>query len=235
MKAYITKSFITFLFILPLTVFAELPWQHNQHTRALALGDSLTAGYGADPTLNGYAYQLYKQGVFDIPVRTLFANAAVPGVTSSDVRNYQIPQVERFRPDVIVMTVGGNDLISVLEGRAEPVAALGIYQDNLTQTLLTLCMLTKAPQVYVSNIYNVPELGAEVNYVIGLFNQVTAGVISSVAASGCAVKLADVNSAFAGRKGLLNIERNNADPFEVHPTTAGHKVMADAFKAVISQ
>lgn len=234
-KSHLAKSLLTFLCLLPLTVFAELPWQHNEHTRVLALGDSLTAGYGADPTLNGYAYQLYKQSVFDTPVHTLFANAAVPGVTSTDVRNYQIPQVERFNPDVIIMTVGGNDLIAVLEGRAQAASALGIYQDNLTQTLLSLCLREKVPHVYVSNIYNVPELGAGVNYVIGLFNQVTEAVVSGVAASGCPVKMADVNSAFAGRKGLLNIERNDADDFEVHPTTAGHQVMADAFKAVILQ
>lgn len=221
--------------LLPLNAFAELPWQHNQHTRFLALGDSLTAGYGADPTLNGYAYQLYKQGVFDTAVHTLFANAAVPGVTSTDVRSYQLPQVERFNPDVIVMTVGGNDLIAVLEGREDAATALAIYQDNLTQTLLGLCLRPKAPHVYVGNIYNVPDLGDSVNYLIGLFNQVTQGVITGVAGSGCSVKLADVNAAFLGRKGLLNIERNNADPFEVHPTNSGNRVMAEAFIGAISQ
>ena len=235
MNIKLSKVFVLLVLLLPLNAVAELPWQHNQHTRFLALGDSLTAGYGADPTLNGYAYKLYSQGVFDTPVHTLFANAAVPGVTSTDVLNYQIPQVERFSPDVIVMTVGGNDLIAVLEGRADAASALGVYWENLQRTLFSLCGRSKAPYVYVSNIYNVPELGPEVNYVIGLFNQVTEGVITEIAGSGCTVKLADVNAAFAGREGLLNIERNGADPFEVHPTTAGHRVMAEAFKQVINQ
>ena len=235
MTFHLSKSIFALLLLLPLNAFAELPWQHNEHTRFLALGDSLTAGYGADPTLNGYAYHLYKQGVFDKPVHTLFANAAVPGTTSTDVRNYQIPQVERFSPDVIVMTVGGNDLIAVLEGRSDPASALGIFQENLTQTLLSLCQRATVPHVYVSNIYYIPELGAQVNYVVSLFNQVTEGVIAGIAASGCPVNLADVNSAFVGKKGLLIIERNGADPFEVHPTNAGHKVMADAFKKAIKQ
>lgn len=235
MHARFFKFVFSLLLLLPLNAFAELPWQHNEHTRFLALGDSLTAGYGADPTLNGYAYQLYKQGVFDKPVHTLFANAAVPGTTSSDVRNYQLPQVERFYPDVIVMTVGGNDLIAVLEGRSDPVSAIGIFQENLTQTLLSLCQRAKVPNIYASNIYNITELGAQVNYVVSLFNQVTEGVIAGVAASGCPVNLADVNSAFAGRKGLLLIERNGADSFEVHLTNAGHKVMADAFKKAINR
>lgn len=100
MSIRLSKLLISLILLLPLNVVAELPWQHNQHSRFLAMGDSLTAGYGADPTLNGYAYLLYKQGVFDTPVKTLFANAAVPGVTSTDVRNYQLPQVEKFYPDI---------------------------------------------------------------------------------------------------------------------------------------
>lgn len=235
MKTYFIKFIFTLIFLLPLNAFAELPWQHDQHTRYLALGDSLTAGYGADPTLNGYAYLLYKQGVFDTPVHTLFANAAIPGTTSTDVRNHQLPQVKRFYPDVIVMTVGGNDLIAVLEGRADAASALGVYQDNLTQTLLSLCLSEKVPYVFVSNIYNIPQLGTATNYVVGLFNQVIDGVVSGVAGSGCPVKMVDVNSAFAGRKGLLNVERNGASPYEVHPTNAGHRVMADAFKQVINE
>ena len=235
MNIHFFKSIFLLVLFLPLTAFAELPWQHNEHTRVLALGDSITAGYGADPTLNGYAYKLYKQGVFDAPVHTLFANAAVPGVTSSDVRNYQVPQVERFSPDVIVMTVGGNDLIAVLEGRTPAATALAIFQENLTQSLLSLCLRTKVPYIYVSNIYGIPELGGQVNYVVGLFNQVLDGVVTGVAASGCPVKLVDVNRAFAGRKGLLLIERNGANPDEVHPTNAGYRVMAEAFKRVINE
>ncbi|MDH5766869.1 MAG: GDSL-type esterase/lipase family protein, partial [Gammaproteobacteria bacterium] len=119
MKSCFFKSFIFILLVIPLSVFAELPWQHDQHTRYLALGDSLTAGYGADPVTSGYAHVLYQGGAFDRPVKTLFANAAVPGVTSEDVLNFQVPQVQRFSPDVITMTVGGNDILAVLAG-ADP-------------------------------------------------------------------------------------------------------------------
>lgn len=235
MKNYLVKSVLTFALLIPLTAFAELPWQHDQHTRFLVLGDSISAGYGADPTMNGYAYKLYKQGVFDTQVHTLFANAAVPGVTSADVRAYQIPQVERFSPDVIVMTVGGNDLIAVLEGRSEVATAIARYQENLTQTLLDLCVSEKAPFVYLGNIYGIPQLGEDVNNLIAYFNGVSSAVVDGVAGSGCPVKLVDIHSAFAGRSGLLNIARNGAKPDEVHPTNAGHGVIADAFKLVIQQ
>ena len=53
---------------------AELPWQFDEHTRYMALGDSLTAGYGAIPQTNGYAYVLYKTGAVDSVPNTLFTN-----------------------------------------------------------------------------------------------------------------------------------------------------------------
>ena len=45
------------------------------------------------------------------------------------------------------------------------------------------------------------------------------------------VRVADVFDAFQGRTGLLLIERHGASAFEVHPTNAGYRVMAEAFAA----
>ena len=73
-----TFMFVT-VFALPVSAFAELPWQSDQHTRYMALGDSLAAGYGAIPVTQGYPYLLYGSGVFDTLPNTLFANASVPG------------------------------------------------------------------------------------------------------------------------------------------------------------
>ena len=93
---------------------AEPPWQRVNDTRVLAIGDSITAGTGAQPVTNGYAYLLYRKGVFDTVPNTWFANAAVPSATSGDVLLHQVPQTTFFPPDVVVMTVGGNDLLNVL-------------------------------------------------------------------------------------------------------------------------
>ncbi|MDH4195133.1 MAG: SGNH/GDSL hydrolase family protein, partial [Nitrospirota bacterium] len=49
------------------------------------------------------------------------------------------------------------------------------------------------------------------------------------------VPVADVFSAFEGRNGLRLIQRNGADQFEVHPSNAGHRAIAKAFKAVIEK
>jgi lysophospholipase L1-like esterase len=45
------------------------------------------------------------------------------------------------------------------------------------------------------------------------------------------LSVSDVFTAFQGRNGLLLVERHGADGFEVHPTTAGYRVMAKAFTA----
>ena len=58
----------------------------------MALGDSLVAGYGAVLAAQGYVYRLYRDEVFDKILHTLFSNAGVPGVTSRQVLDHQVPQ-----------------------------------------------------------------------------------------------------------------------------------------------
>jgi len=216
------------LLLTSLAVRADLPWQFQNDTRYMALGDSLVAGYGAIPATRGYVYRLYYSGVFDKVTHTLLSDAGVPGVTSAEVLAYQVPQaVQAFKPTVITITVGGNDLLQILNG-ADTGQVLMNFQNNLTQILATLRSQLPDTRIYISNLYTVPEIpGAD--QVVPVFNQ----VVSQVAAA-FRVPVADVYSAFLGRKGLLLIERPGASPTEVHPTNAGYRVMAEAFEEVIS-
>lgn len=216
-----------FISLLSLPARAELPWQFDNHTRYMALGDSLVAGYGAVPATQGYVYLLYQGGVFDQVPNTLFSNAGVPGATSRHVRDHQVPQaIEAFRPTVVTITVGGNDLLRILNG-ADPAQVLGEFQANFSAILQALRVSLPQTRIYVSNLYSIPEIpGAD--QVVPLFNQVVAGV-----AGAYAVPVADVYSAFQGRDGLLLINRNGAGQYEVHPTNAGYRVMAQAFESVV--
>lgn len=231
----ISRLVIVFLCAFSLTANAELPWQSDDHTRYLALGDSLTAGQGADPTTNGYAYLLYRDGIYDVPVLTLFADAAVPGVTSGDLLAHQVPLAGRFPPDVITLTVGGNDLIAIVEHNPplapeQVPAAIGAFASNLGGALVSLCGVESSPEIYVGNLYEIPELGPELAMLVGAFNDAIAMTVDNVASTfGCKVVVADVHAAFKGRSGLLNIEREGADWDEVHPTNSGYKVMERAF------
>ena len=204
---------------------ADLPWQFGNNTRYMALGDSLVAGYGAVPATQGYVYLLYKEGTFDKVTNTLLSNPGVPGVTSRQVLEHQVPQaIEAFRPTVITLTVGGNDLLRILQG-ANAGQVLSEFQANFTLILQNLRTALPDARIVVSNLYTIPQIpGAD--QVVPVFNQIVAGV-----ASAFNVPVADVYSAFHGRHGLLLIERPGAAPDEVHPTNAGYRVIARAFEA----
>lgn len=208
---------------------ADVPWNFTDDTRYMALGDSLTAGYGAQPVTNGYVYRLYKQGVFDASPNTLFANAGVPGATSEDVLLHQVPQaVQRFRPDIITITVGGNDLLAILAG-ADPNTVLLQFQNNLIAILASLRSQLPDAVIIVGNLYTVDEIPGA-SFIVPQFNQVVEGVAAQFD-----VTVADVYSSFLGRSGLLLIDRNGAAQYEVHPTNEGYQVMADAFATAITQ
>ncbi len=220
---------VAMVLALPAAATAELPWQFDRHTRYMALGDSLVAGYGAVPATQGYVYLLYQGGVFDTVPNTLLCNAGVPGATSRHVLDHQVPQaIEAFRPTVITITVGGNDLLTILGG-ADPAVVLYQFQNNLTEILLQLRTGLPDARIYIGNLYTIPEVpGAD--QVIPLFNQVVSGV-----AAAFGVPVADVYGAFKDRNGLLLIERHGAGQYEVHPTNAGYRAMAQVFEAAIGK
>ncbi len=227
MNRFIPISILLLMSLLSFPTRAELPWQFDTHTRYMALGDSLVAGYGAVPATQGYVYLLYQGGVFDQVPNTLFSNAGVPGASSQQVRDHQVPQaIEAFRPTVVTITVGGNDLLRILNG-ADPAQVLAEFQVNFAAILQSLRSNLPQTRIYVSNLYTVSEIpGAD--QVVPYFNQIVAGV-----AGAYGVPVADIYSAFQGRSGLLLINRNGAGQYEVHPTNAGYRVMAQAFENVV--
>jgi lysophospholipase L1-like esterase len=209
---------------------AEVFRQLDQRTRYMALGDSLTAGYGATPATEGYVYRLYQSGAFGSVSNTIFSNAGVPGATSRHILDHQVPQaIEAFKPTVITITAGGNDLLSTLNG-ADPQAVLAQLANNLASILRLLRTALSQARIYISNLYTVPEIpGAST-----LVEYTNEKVIRPVATA-FAVPIADLHSAFLGKQGLLHSIRHGVDQFEVHPTNSGHRAIADAFKAVIQQ
>jgi lysophospholipase L1-like esterase len=226
----VLSGLVAFLF-LSLPAAAQLPWQFDTHTRYMALGDSLAAGIGAISATQGYVYLLYQEGVFDTVPHTLFANAGVPGATSDDVLAHQVPQaIKAFRPTVITLDVGGNDLLAILNG-ADPAQVLTQFGANLTQILFGLRANLPGTPIYLSNLYSIPEIEGS-DLVVQQFNKVVAEVAGAVPGG---VPVADVYTAFKGRNGLLLVERHGADPLQVHPTNAGYRVMEQAFKAVINR
>ncbi len=195
---------LTALFFVLTPLAQAQPWvSFDTHTRYLAMGDSISAGYGAMPATQGFTYNLYQSGAIDNVNNTLFCVEAVPGARSQDVLFYQVPQAHLFLDDtgkpyrkVITLTVGGNDLLQVLAG-ADPTAVLTAFGHNLGLILGVLHSQFPDAQIYVANYY-APELPVpgEKDFVLAL-NQTIALVAASLQTS--AVTVVDVFSAFQGR------------------------------------
>jgi lysophospholipase L1-like esterase len=208
-------------------------------TRYMAMGDSIAAGFRAQPATNGYAFLLYQNGAFDRISHTVFNDIAAVGATSDDVLKFQVPQVKisaergAFVPQFITLTVGGND-IAALATNPDPLA-LQKYTANLTAILGQLIGALPTAKIFVGNQYIVPELEAvfpDGAAVVGLFNLATKQVVEMFPGH---AYLVDVHGAFLDRNGLLLIERHGASQFEVHLTNAGHRAMATAFAEVIEE
>lgn len=221
-------------------------------TRYMALGDSIAAGYKAMPVTNGYAFRLYQDGVFDALPHTLFVNAAVPGATSRDVLMYQVPQAvipfqsNGFNPGFVTLTVGGDDLVSVVDfaiaNQNDPNAVLAfaqqqiaVFGQNLAGILTGLRTGLPAAKIFVSNQYTIPEVQALLPITDTVVDSLNAAIAQVVAQFPTNVYLVDVHTAFLGRDNLIEDERPNVSVVEVHPTNAGQRVIEQAFAAVIAE
>jgi lysophospholipase L1-like esterase len=228
----------------------QAPWILNDNTHFLALGDSLTAGYGAFPVTQGYAYLLYRDGVYDRVANTSFANAAMPGATSGELLNFEAPLaaksgflaqppagvVSKTPSRVVVMTIGGNDLLELLT-LPNPTdndaikLKISTFASNLSASLTQLCTLTNI-RIYIGNLYDIQNFPIPIKLVVGEFNGALQKVVDALNVSLCPgnVKVADVYSQFLGdQRALLLINRPGADKFEVHPSDAGHRAIERAF------
>ena len=231
------KIWFFLLLVIPLNILAsDLPWHFDGQPRYMALGDSITAGKGATPFTHGFVYLLYQQGTYGQANRTQFTNVGVPLAESVHVLNYQVPMaVQLFKPTVITITVGGNDLLKLLSlpDPTDPDAVKKILEEfsiNLAQILSILrSQLPPGAQIYIANLYTIPGIpGADI--VVPEFNKVLAFVAGQFN-----VPVVDIHSAFLGRSGLLLIERHGADVTEVHPTNAGHRVISNEFSKSYKQ
>jgi lysophospholipase L1-like esterase len=78
----------------------------------IPIGDSYTIGRGVeakDRWPNVLTERLNRQGI----AVELVANPALTGYTVRDAINYELPEVERLKPDFVTVFIGANDCCSV--------------------------------------------------------------------------------------------------------------------------
>jgi lysophospholipase L1-like esterase len=74
------------------------------------LGDSLAFGTGAGDTSGGFAFRLYRTIDAARPGSEI-TNAAIGGSTAADVLRLQVARLRERRFDVVILCVGGNDVV----------------------------------------------------------------------------------------------------------------------------
>ncbi len=249
---FVSAILLALAFLLPSLANAQINFIKTDYY--VAIGDSLSAGEGAMPVTGGFAYQLYDQGVFAKKQQMDFSNISIRAARTHEVLAYQVPQaicITGFQPNVVTITVGGNDflrefpapnVIAIAARAADIVNRLvnGFYYPDAVTGVPIHCNGLPNVTVLIANNYAPPHpdptlanLFDQAAMGFDYFLRVSLGAIGIP--SGSRVAVVDLYNAFKGRNGLLLIQKKNGVgpgpfDFDVHPTNAGHSLMAREFK-----
>ena len=87
----------------------EKMFGEGKKLRYIAAGDSLAIGVGASSVENTFTHKIAEALGENYGV--IYKNVAVRGAKTNDVIENQLPEIISFNPDIVVMTVGGNDAV----------------------------------------------------------------------------------------------------------------------------
>lgn len=239
----------------PVTASAQISFPKDGYY--LGMGDSVAAGTGALPVTNGYVYQLYDHGTFGQKKDIAFANIALRGARSWELRDHQVPQVlcsEPVQPaTVVTVTSGANDFfrgdmdVSGIARRvAESIDLLfnngaGWVPTTVTDPLTgNPCSPLEDVTILVSNYYSIPHPDpatfALLESALVGFDQALRFWLQFVEVpAGSRLAFVDVYTPSVGRQGLVLVGRRlgvqGPLDFDVHPTNLGHTFIAQQFAA----
>ncbi len=146
----------------------------------LALGDSYTIGTGTSTQGRNFPSHLARKLEAVTGARVELRNPAVNGYSSADLIRHELPELERFRPDLVTILIGANDLV---QGVDEP-----SYRSRIGQIYDAVQMLGLPPGRVValsipdfSVVLEAPTYGdpAQIRVRIDRFNQVAADQASA--------------------------------------------------------
>jgi lysophospholipase L1-like esterase len=178
------------------------------------LGDSLAFGTGAGDTAGGFAFRIYRAIDAARPGSEI-TNVAIGGSTVTDVRRLQVSRLRDRRFDIVIVCVGGNDVV-----RGIPSARFARdYRD------LVLAIRAAAPRAALVAI-GVPDVS-----VSPLFADHAASVHQLASADDRAARDAVIRSGgrYVDLFALTHQARNSADflsPDRFHPSDIGHERIA---------
>lgn len=211
----------------------------------VALGDSITAGVGGKWN-NGYAEHLHellqrKHGELKL------VNWGIPGLTIPRLRK-AIAKGEHLHDTIqgasmIVMTIGGNDLLGALPKKMPADLEMLAERPNrqfardLDELMLTIRSLTRAP-IYLGDLYNPFPQSEHAARLIGMVNRI---YLHPLADRYSGVHIVHLNDVLRGQEPSViqyyksgtqrDLKRWWRRP--IHPNDTGHQLIARAFHSTI--
>src|SRR4030042_975225 len=101
----------------------------TEEFKYVALGDSAAVGVGASIPDKGYVGLIFEKLKEKYPKASL-NNLAVSGATTTDLINAQLNKAKTFKPDLVTISVGANDITGQITDE--------IFSQNIEQALTTL-------------------------------------------------------------------------------------------------
>lgn len=96
---------------IPKIVQEGVVFGEGEELRYIAAGDSNALGLGASRVENTFTYKIGES--LGKNYRVIYKDVAEDGAKTRDVINKQLPQIIAFNPDIVVISIGGNDLTHV--------------------------------------------------------------------------------------------------------------------------
>ena len=226
----------------------------KNNIRFVAIGDSLTEGVGDETASGGYVPLVASTLEEAFSINSIeIENYGVAGDRSTQIlkriNEQQEIQDDIASAEIISVTVGGNDLMKVIQNN---ILGLSVekfekpgekYQANLTKLLTTIRQLNSTAPIYILGIYNpyyiyFPEI-TEMQTIIDQWNTRTQAVveqeermyfvpINDLIYQGI---ISDEEASEVPDADTLNELRNNAiyEGDNFHPNYNGYQLIAKAF------
>ncbi|AET67091.1 lysophospholipase L1-like esterase [Desulfosporosinus orientis DSM 765] len=198
----------------------------------LALGDSITAGYGVR---NPFSFpNIYANSLMRHNPDLRLLNLGVNGLTTSGLLNLlkSNPRIRKCisQASLITLTIGSNDLLRLIRSPNQPVqtSLLPVILGNMNKTLLQIGqkirLLNPSATVKVATIYNPLPAGPYAGYSLQAQRIIdNANGMIMMCARRYGFTVVDLDPEMKGKESMF-IGRDYA-----HPSIAGYQMIAKAF------
>ncbi|MBI3495082.1 SGNH/GDSL hydrolase family protein [Candidatus Berkelbacteria bacterium] len=185
--------------------------------RYVVLGDSTAVGVGADKLGESYPHQVAAALAKTNYVTVV--NLAISGARVDDVLKKQLPKLGDLKPDVITLSIGGNDathFTDLADYRKTMAAVLEALKNSGAKTMI----VAASPDMYLT-----PALTRVISKPVGLRAAKQNEILREL------VKDSNIKIADLYNDGKLDYHKNHAlyaaDLF--HPAQAGYAIWAQLF------